>query len=119
MSSNSSGNQAKFTQKEIETKLKTTFPQLSDANITILGYYLYKYPKKWRQEEEHFQEEVNKLMPEAFAHNMMPSNVLFGAIIVIIIIFLAGLLWWIISLFMRKNHKNVLNDPNVVNPVFI
>lgn len=112
---------SKLTQKEIETKIKTNFTNISDANVKIIGYYLYKYPSKWNQDgnDTEFMADVNKLMPEAFAHNMMPSNVMFGAVLVIIIMLLAGLMWWVISLFMHKNNKNILNDPNIVNPAFI
>lgn len=108
-----------MTQAEIETKLKTSFMGLTDSNITILAHYLHKYPKKWRSDDENFVSDVNKLFPEAFAYNMRPSNALFGAIITIFIVMLIGILWWVITLFMKKNNKNVVNDPSFVNPNFI
>lgn len=109
----------KLTQSEIETKLKDIFKGLSDSNITILGHYMYKNPSKWRSNDQYFTLDANKIAPEAFASNMRPSTVMFGIIIAVFVILLLGLLWWIISMFIQKNNKNVLNDPSVVNPVFI
>lgn len=109
----------KLTQSEIETKLKIVFKGLSDSNITILGHYMYKHPTKWRSNEQFFAMDANKIAPEAFASSMRPSNVMFGVMIAVFVILLLGLLWWVISMFMQKNNKNVLNDPSVVNPVFI
>lgn len=108
-----------LSEAEIDAKLRASFTGLSDSNITILMHYLYKYPAKWRSEDEFFLEDVNKLLPEAFAYNMRPSNALFGAVITIVIILLIGIVWWIISAFTKKNNKNVLNDPTIVNPAFI
>lgn len=109
----------KLSQSDIETLITVHFGDLSKANVTILSHYLYKYPNKWRSDDEYFKQDVNKLMPEAFANNMRPSNVLFGAVIAIFVIFLIGLIWWVISHFINKNNRNVLNDPSIVNPAFI
>lgn len=111
--------ETKLTQAEIETKLKATFTGLNDSNITILAHYMYKNPSKWRSDSQYFAEDVNKITPEAFASNNRPSNIMFGVIIAVIVIMLLGLLWWLVSGFMQKNNKNILNDPSVVNPVFI
>lgn len=113
-----SSDSTKLTQAEIETKLKTSFTGITDSNITILAHYLYNNPKKWRS-DENFTSDVNKLMSEAFAHSMKPSNVLFGAVLAILVLLLIGLFWWIIQLFIKKNNKNVLNDPSGPNPIFI
>lgn len=120
--SNSSQNATKTekstkTQADIEEKLLQNFSTLEKSNITTLAYYLYKNPSKWA--EETFAADVNKLMPEAFAYNMKPSNALFGAIIAISVMLLIGLIWWVVTIFIKKNNKNVLNDPSVVNPAFI
>lgn len=108
-----------MTQTEIEAKLKTSFIGLNDSNVTILAHYMYKYPKKWRSDDENFVADVNKIIPEAFAYNMRPSNALFGAIIAIIVILMIALIGWVVTIVMKKNKSNVLNDPNVANPIFI
>lgn len=109
--------QKPMTKEEIEQQLKTNFPNLSEKNRTILINYMLKNTKKWKKEE--FNESVNKLMPEAFASNLRPSNALFGAIIAVIVILLIGVIWWVVSMLVKKNDKNVLNDPTIVNPTFI
>lgn len=108
-----------WTQTQIEEKLKTNFTGLNDSNITILAHYLYKNPKKWSQDDDKFVNDVNKLIPEAFAHNMMPSNALFGAIIAILVVLLIGLIWWVVTIVVKKNKNAVLPDPSIVNPAFI
>lgn len=116
---NKNTNEHTLTQVELEAKLKTDFAGLSDSNITILANYLHKNPKKWRSDNQFFVTDVNKLIPEAFAYNMRPSNLLFGAIITILIFMLVGIMWWVITLFIKKNNKNVVNDPGFVNTNFI
>lgn len=108
-----------MTQNEIQDRIRGNFINLSDSNVTILSHYLHKYPKKWRADEEYFVDDVNKLIPEAFAYNLRPANALFGAMIAIFIIMLIGVFWWVITLFIKKNNKNVINDPGFVNPNFI
>lgn len=117
--SSTSSSTDKLTQADIETKLKASFTGINDSNVTILAHYLYKNPKKWRSDDANFVADVNKLIPEAYAHNMKPSNALFGALIAIFIILICGLLWWVITMFVKRNNTNVLNDPSVVNPAFI
>lgn len=108
-----------MTQEEIEKKLKEHFTGFNDANITILAHYMYKFPKKWRNDDENFVADVNKLVPEAFAYNLRPSNALFGAVITVIVFMIIGLIWWVVSAFIKKNKKEVLSDPNFANPSFI
>lgn len=108
-----------LTQKQIEEKLKTKFQGITDANISILGHYMYNNPKKWKSDDENFLKDANTLMSDAFSSNMRPSNMLFGAVIAIIIIIVIAIIWWAISLFMNKNNKNILNDPSTVNNNFI
>lgn len=109
----------KLSQKDIEDKLKTTFSGLNDTNIRILAYYLYKYPQKWNPDNLTFAQDVNKLIPEAFAYNLRPSNMLLGAIISIGILLFIGILWWIIMIFINKNNNNLLDDPTVTNITYI
>lgn len=108
-----------MTQADIEAKIKEKFSGLTDANITTLAHYLYKYPTKWRSADEFFVDDVNKLVPDALAANMRPSNALMGAMIAVFVIMLLALLWWVFTVFLKKNNKNVLADPNIVNPAFI
>lgn len=108
-----------LSQIDIETKLKESFTGISASNITILAHYMYKNKKKWSADSKNFITDVNKLIPEAYAYNMKTSNVLFGSIITICIILLIGLIWWVISIFIKKNKKNILDDPIIVNPVYI
>ncbi|WBR61470.1 complex immune system [Drosophila suzukii associated hytrosavirus 1] len=107
----------KLSEKDIEKLLKTEFPNLSDANLSTLAHYMYKFPKKWSKET--LKVDANKLMPEAYAYNMRPSNALFGAIIAIIVILLIGVIWWVVAIFMKKNNKNVLGNPVGVNPEYM
>lgn len=115
----SSNDTTPMTQVEIESKLKTHFAKLNNSNVTLLAHYLYKYPQKWRATDDYFVDDVNKLIPEAYAYNMRPSNALFGAIIAILIIMLIGLIWWVVVIAMKKNKNVVLPDPNIINPSFI
>lgn len=107
----------KPTEKELTTKVKEAFPNLSDSNVSIVVHYLNKYPKKWSSDS--FKESVNKILPEAFAYNMRPSNALLGAVIAIVAILLVVIVWWLVSKFIKRNNKNVIEDPTIVNPVFI
>lgn len=103
------------TQSEIETKLKTSFTGLSDANIKILAHYMYLHPKKWRFDDEYFTEDVNKILPEAYAYNLRPSNIFLGAVIALVILLFFGLIWWGVSTLINKNNKNILDDPSSIN----
>jgi hypothetical protein len=109
-----------LSQAEIETKLKSSFTGISNDNITILSTYMKGEPKKWRIDtDEHFIVDVNKIMPDAFAYNMRPSNMLLGGIIALLIVIIVGALWWIISTFVMKNNKNVIDDPMTANTNYI
>lgn len=102
---------------DLTKKVKDNFPGFSDSNISIIVHYLNKYPKKWSNDS--FKDSVNKILPEAFAYNMRPSNALLGAVIAIVAILLIVVLWWLVGKFIKRNNKNVIEDPTIVNPVFI
>lgn len=103
----------------IKEKLATTFPALTDANRKILANYLYKNPKKWSEDAEKFKDDVNKLIPEAYAASMRSSFALFGGMIAVAIIMIIGIIWWVITIFMKKNNKNIIDDPETVNSAFV
>lgn len=109
-----------LSQADIQKKLNDNFTGLSSDNVKILSTYMQKNPKKWKHDtDEQFTKDVNKLMPDAFAYNMRPSNMLLGGIIAILIIVIIGALWWIISMFVTKNNRNVIDDPMSPNTNFI
>ena len=102
---------------DLEKKIKETFVGMDDSNVTIIAHYLNKYPKKWKSET--FKDDVNKLLPEAFAYNMRPSNTLMGAVIAVVVILLIAVIWWLVTKFVKRNNNNVIQDPTIVNPIFI
>lgn len=109
-----------LTQQQIESKLKGLIIGISDSNITILGHYMYKNPKKWSAKDDAtFKADVNKLIPEAFASNMRTSNMMLGAIFAIIIVTVIALLWWIVSMLVNKNKRIIVGDPTQPSVVLI
>lgn len=114
-------NKSSISQSDIEKKLKANFNAFSDSNLNIIAHYLYNNPQKWSSagDDTKFVEDVNKLLPEAFASDMRPSNAIFGALIAVVVILLVAFIWWMFSSFLKKRNNNILSDPTIVNPTFI